>query len=200
MLTRKGGRTGHLNGFLEGHVVLAVDALDLDLGVAEDGDAEGLVGEQPGVEGGQGVDVVDGQELGHVDGLEGVGGGGREVNLGEGGVGQLVLEVHDALEGVDVGVDLAVRLDGAVDGHGQVLDLGIGDDDAVEDELGIVELALGDLGDGDEDAVRDDMLISVDPHGGGACGGGGGGPSRLGNMRQMQARGQRQATSFFALT
>ncbi len=68
-------------------------------------------------------------------------------------MGQLVLEVHDALEGVDVGVDLAVRLDGAVDGHGEVLALGVGDDDAVKDELGIVELALGDLGDADEDAV-----------------------------------------------
>jgi hypothetical protein len=43
----------------------------------------------------------------------------------------------------------------AVDRHGVVLRLGIGDQDAIDIELGLVDFLLGNLWDRDEDAVPD---------------------------------------------
>ena len=95
------GLTWHSDGLLESDGVGSRDALDLDVGFTEDGHAKGLVGEQPGVEHGQGVDVVDVEELADFDRLERIGRGLGEVDLGERSVGRVVLEIHDTRETID---------------------------------------------------------------------------------------------------
>lgn len=142
-----------LEGLLEVDAVLAVEAGGLDLCLTFDGDLDGLVVGEPDVEGGEGVHVLDGDVLADVDLLV-LGGGGRgELEGGEGGVRLEVLEVHAAGEPVDVGVDGAVGGDGGVDLHAVAVRLGLEDVDALDVELSIVDLALGNLGHADKDAV-----------------------------------------------
>lgn len=150
--------TGRSNRLLKGDGVRSRDAPDTNVGVAQDSHTQRLVGKQPSVEDSQGLDVVDREELGDVDRLENVGGRGGELDLGEWSVGLVVLEVHDALKGVDVGVDGTIGLDGAAERHGKVLALRVGHDEAVEDEFGIIKLLLGDLGNADQEA---DGVVSI---------------------------------------
>ena len=75
-----------------------------------------------------------------------------EVEGGKGGVGVSALEVHVTAEGVDVGVDAAVSGNGGLDLHLEGLALGIEDPDVLDLKLGIVDLALGNLGHANEDA------------------------------------------------
>lgn len=157
-------RTGHGDGFLENDGVGARDALDVDMGVALDGHAKGVVDEQPCVEPGQGLNIRDMQVLRDVDCLELFGGGRREVDLGERRVGLVILEIHDALEGIDVGVNGTVGLDGAVDGHGQALRLGLRNNDTVKDKLGIVDLLLRNLGNGNQEAEDDGQYMALGMH------------------------------------
>jgi hypothetical protein len=124
------------------------------VGVALDCHAKSVVGEQPCVKSGQCFDIRDRQGLRDVDRLESIGRGGREVDRSKRSVGFVVLEVHNGLEAIDIGVSGAVGLDRAVDGHGQVLRLRVGDNEAVEDELGVIDLLLGHLGDGDQEDHR----------------------------------------------
>lgn len=107
------------DGLLEGNGVGPGDAPDLDSSLAVSGDTKALVGQQPGVEGGERLHVGDLKLLADIDRLKSVGGGSREVNPCEGGVGLEVLKVHDASEAGNVGVDAAVGGNGAVDGHVQ---------------------------------------------------------------------------------
>lgn len=140
---------------LEVDAILAVEATGLELGLALDGDTQRLVGSKPSVEGGEGVQVGDVDVLGDVDLLVLLAAGLGEVEGDEGGVRLQVLEVHDALEGVDLGADFAVGGDGRVDRqregslgrlqHGHALDL----------QVGVVNLVLRDLGHRDEDSARE---------------------------------------------
>lgn len=143
-------KTRHLNRLLKRDRVFLGNAADLDVSLTLDSDAEGLVCKKPLVEGGEGLGVVDLKFLGDVDGLEFFGGGGREVDTGKWSVGLEILEVHVANEGVNIGLDLAVALDGAVDGHRHAAALGVCYRDAVEDELGLIKLVLSHFGNGNE--------------------------------------------------
>lgn len=139
---------------LEVDVVLPAQAGGLDLGLALDGQLQRLVVDEPDVVVDEGVHVGDGDLLGDVDHLVLVGGRLREVNGGEGGVRLEVLEVEVAAEGIDVGVDRAVGLDGGVDLHGVGVGGGVQDVDALDLQLGVVHLGLCDLGHTHEDAAK----------------------------------------------
>lgn len=145
--------TGHINGLLEGDAIGPVDTLDVNLGVTLDGNLESLVVQEPGVEGGESFQIVNHGELGNVYDLGLVAVGLGELDPGERLVLRQILQVHDTLERLDSGLDLSVTPDLSVDGHGEVLSPGVGHDDAVKDELGMVELLLSDLGDTNKDAV-----------------------------------------------
>lgn len=145
--------TGHFNGLLERDAIGPGDTLDVHLGVTLDGNPESLVVQKPGVEGGESIQIIDHGKLGDVDNLRLGAGGLREVNLGERLVLRQILKVHDALERLNGGLDLPVTLDLSVDRHGEVLSPGIGHDDAVKDELGMVQLLLSDLGNANKDTV-----------------------------------------------
>lgn len=84
--------------------------------------------------------------------LELVGVGGREGEDEE----RLVtaLEVEAALEGINVGLDLAVSGDGGVDGHVEAVGGRVGDLDGLDLEVGGVDLVLGDSGGHAIDAVE----------------------------------------------
>lgn len=142
---------GHLDGLLESNGIASRDALDVNTSLTKDGHSEGLVGEQPCVEGGQGIHILDLEGLGNLDLLKGLAGGLGEVDAGERNVRRDILEVHDPEEGLNGGVNLAITLDGAVDRHGHLLGLGIGDSDAVDNELGVIKLGLSNLGNGDQE-------------------------------------------------
>lgn len=141
---------GHSDGLLEGDAVLLADAGDLDVGVAENGDAQRVVVQQPCVEGGQGRDAGDVDKLGDVDGLEGHVLGLGEVNGDKRRLARLVLEVHDALEGLDGGLGGA-RLEGGVDAECEGVGVGAGAGDALDLEHGAIDLALGNVLDTDKD-------------------------------------------------
>jgi len=147
---------GHINGLLEGDAIGPVDTLDVNLGVTLDGNLESLVVQEPGVEGGESFQIVNHGELGNVYDLGLVAVGLGELDPGERLVLRQILQVHDTLERLDSGLDLSVTPDLSVDGHGEVLSPGVGHDDAVKDELGMVELLLSDLGDTNKDDNRDD--------------------------------------------
>lgn len=162
-------KTLNLESLLEGDAILAGQAAGLDLGLALDSDAQSLVIGEPDVEGSEGVHVSDVDLLADIDSLVLVTVGGREVDGNEGGVRLEVLEVHDTLEAVDVGLDGAVGGDGGVDLHQVGVALGAEDIDALDLEVGIVKLVLGDLGNSNKDA-------------------GGGNGSALGSFQQVPAR------------
>ena len=145
--------TRHVNSLLESDTIGLGDTLDVNLGGTLDGNPESLVVQKPGVEGSESLHIVDHGELGDVDSLGLVAGGLGELNLGERPVVGQILNVHDTLERLDPGLDLSVALDLGVDRHGEVLSPRVGHLDAVEDELGMVELVLSDLGNGNEEAV-----------------------------------------------
>lgn len=107
------------DGLLERDRVIPGNPLDLDGSLAEGGDAQALIGQQPGVEGGERLEVGNLKLLANIDRLKSVGSGGREVDFCEGSVGLEVLKVHDTGEGGNIGVNAAVGRDGAVDGHVQ---------------------------------------------------------------------------------
>lgn len=64
-----------------------------------------------------------------------------------------ILEVHDTVKGIDVGLDGAIGGDGGVDLQGDAISLGVDDVDALDFQLGVVDLLLGDLGNSNEDAA-----------------------------------------------
>lgn len=103
---------------LEGHGVSLGESRDLDVGLAVDCDSEGFVCLEPGVECCEGRHVLDLDRLADVDGLLLDGLGLGEVDSHKGGVRLQVLEVHDSLEALNRGLDLAVRFQSRVDGHG----------------------------------------------------------------------------------
>lgn len=145
--------TRHVNGLLERNAIGPGNTLDVNLGVTLDGNPKSLVVQKPGVEGGESIQIIDHGELGDVD-ILGLGAGGlREVNLGKRLVLRQILKVHDALERLNGGLDLSVTLDLSVYRHGEVLSPGIGHDDAVKDELGMVQLLLSNLGNANKDTV-----------------------------------------------
>jgi hypothetical protein len=146
-------QAGELKSLLVGDTVVACNAADADGGVALDSDADGLLAEKHGVEGGEGLHVGNFDPLvGDVDGLQLGRGRLGEVEKDEGGVRLDVLEVHLRPEGSDLCADAAVGADGRVDAHQVGLRPGLSDGDAIDLELGSVELLLRNLGDGDEKA------------------------------------------------
>jgi len=124
------------------------------MGLAVGRDADRLAGQEPLVEGRQGFHVRDVKLLANIDNLQSIGRRWGEVDAGERGMRLQVLQVHDTSEAVDVGVDLAVGPDGAVDSHGEAVGLSACHDDALDAEFGIVKLALGNLGYGDKNSRR----------------------------------------------
>lgn len=144
----------HGQRLLERHAVIAIQAGGLDGGVAKNGDLDGVVDEEPGVKFSEGVHVLDGDLLTDVDSLVLVRVGGGKVNGNEWRLARIVLEIHDALEGSHVGLDGAIGRDGRVDLHEVGVARGFGDADALNLELGVVDLALGDVGNTDEDAGK----------------------------------------------
>jgi hypothetical protein len=137
---------------LEGNTVLAVKTRGLNLGVTLDRDVDGLVVDEINVELLEGIHVLDVAVLADVDDLMLVGTGLREVERAKGNARLNTLEVELAGERVDGGVDRAVRLDGGVHLHEVRLGLGIEDVDALNLQLGLVDLALRDLGHADKDS------------------------------------------------
>lgn len=158
-------KSRHVELLLEGDVVLLGQAPGLGLGLALDGEAEGLVVGEPDVVLDEGVHVGDGDLLGDVDLLVLVRGGLGEFNGGEDALGLDVGQVHLAGEAVNVSVDGAVGGDGGVDLHGVRVGLGVEDVDALDLELGLVHLALGNLGHTNKDAIEayplSEMMIWV---------------------------------------
>lgn len=147
----------HVDGFLEGNVKLGGQARRLDLCLSVHGDVESLVGGEPNVEGVEGVMISNGDILADVDELVLV-----AVCLGEGDVEERslareILEVHDTVKAVDVGLDGAIGGDGGVDLQGDAIRLGVDDVDALDIQLGVVDLLLGDLGNSNEDDEADDQ-------------------------------------------
>lgn len=166
------GGVVHLDAFelvetLELERLLEVDRVRLgqtargDGGLALDGDLEGLVVGEPLVEGGEGLAVVDlNVLLGDINHLELVGVGLREANLGKGVLRAKLLKVHVADEGVNGSLDLAISADGRVDGHEIPVGLGVLDGDALNLELGLVDLVLGNDGDNDIEAAENPVLAN----------------------------------------
>lgn len=149
-------QTLHVDGLLEGNAKLGGQARRLDLGLSVHGDVESLVSGEPDVEGVEGVVVSNGNILADVDELVLV-----AVCLGEGDVEEWslareILEVHDAVKGIDVGLDGAIGGDGGVDLQGDAVRLGVDDVDALDIQLGVVDLLLSDLGNSNEDAGIED--------------------------------------------
>ncbi|KFY93472.1 hypothetical protein V498_04411 [Pseudogymnoascus sp. VKM F-4517 (FW-2822)] len=139
-----------LDGLLEGHLG-GLEALDVHERLALDGHEEGRVPEVPRVEVDEGLEIGAGDLLGDVDeGQAGLGLGHLERH--DGGVWELVLEVHSGVEAVDDGGDGVGRRDRGVDGHQDGVRLGVGDGDAVNAQGGVVDLVLDDAGEPDEDA------------------------------------------------
>ena len=153
--------TGHDKGLLEVDVELLGDALGLDLGLALNGNLEFLALEKLDVE----VlpvlhHVANGVGLLDNDSLVLLGSGSREVELGEGLLRPILSNEHDALEGVNVGLDTARRLNVANDLHGVLVGLGISHDNAFDGQLGVIELVLSNLRNADEDAIKGSVFLS----------------------------------------
>lgn len=144
--------TLELNSLLEGNVVVPVEALDLDSGVTEDCDTDGVAHQEPGVEASESNQIVDGGELSQVNLLELVSGRLGELQPREGSHGLEVLQVHDALKGLNGGGRGATEADGAVHRHGEVVCFRVASNDGLDAQLGAVELVLGNLGHANEDA------------------------------------------------
>lgn len=139
------------DGLLEVNLC-GLEALDVNQGVALDGDGEGLVPQVPRVEVDEGLVGGAADVLGDVDdGETGLGLGHLEGH--DGCVRELVLEVHDGVEAVNDSGDRVGRGDGGVDGDGDGVCLGVGDGDAVDAQGRAVDLVLDDAGEPDEDAV-----------------------------------------------
>lgn len=112
---------------LEVDARLAIQAIGLDLGLALEGDSEGLVVVEPDVVSGKGVHVGDFDMLAGVDDLVLVVVGLGERELHKGNVRLVVLEIHLAVESVDVGLDAALCCDCGVDLHEECIALGLED-------------------------------------------------------------------------
>lgn len=147
-----GLHTRHGDGLLEEDRVGARDAANLHEGITLEGNTESLIGQQPGVESCQGLNIINVQELREGDMLLSIGRSRREVELGERRMRVAVLEVHDALKGSDVSLDGTIGLDGAAEADREVLRLRVGDCEAVQDELGLVNLGLRNFRNGDKQA------------------------------------------------
>lgn len=78
--------------------------------------------------------------------------GGGEGDVKERRVIGEVLEVHDTVKGVNLCLDGAIGGDGGVDLQLDAVRLGVEDIDALDFQLGIVDLALGNLGNTNENA------------------------------------------------
>jgi hypothetical protein len=149
---------------LESNAILAVKTRGLNLGVTLDCDVDGLVVDKIDVELLESIHILDVIVLADVDDLMLVGTGLREVERAKGNTRLNTLEVELAGEGVDGGVDGAVRLDGGVHLHGVRLAVGVEDVDALDFQLGLVELALRDLGHTDKDsAIRVESVRRCPP-------------------------------------
>lgn len=149
-------QTLHVDGLLEGNAKLGGQARRLDLGPSVHGDVESLVSGEPDVEGVEGVVVSNGNILADVDELVLV-----AICLGEGDVEERslareILEIHDTVKGIDLGLDGAISGDGGVDLQGDAVRLGVDDVDALNFQLGVVDLLLSDLGNSNEDAGVED--------------------------------------------
>ena len=142
------------DGLFEGDRRLAVKTLGLNLGLALDSDANGLIVDEPGVEASEGSHILNSDVVGEVNPLKLVGVGLGELDVDEGGVGRLILEVHDTIEGVDIGLDSAIGGDGGVEAQGVGRGGGVGDLDGVDGQLGLVDLVLSNLGDSNEDTME----------------------------------------------
>lgn len=145
-------QTLHVDGLLEGNIELGGQARRLDLGLSVHGNVESLVGGEPNVEVVEGVVVSNGDILADVDELVLVAGSLGEGNVKEGSLAREILEVHDTVKAIDVGLDGAIGGDGGVDLQGDAVRLGVDDVDALDFQLGVVDLLLGDLGNSNEDA------------------------------------------------
>lgn len=148
-------QTVHVDGLLEGNPPFSEQASRLDLGPSIHGDVKSLVSGKPDVEGVEGVVVCNRNILADVDFLVLVAVGRREGNVEEGGLAREVLEVHDTVKAIDVGLDGAIGGDGGVDLQGDAIRLGVDDIDALDFQRGIVDLLLGDPGNSNEDARVD---------------------------------------------
>ena len=147
----EGGLTGQSDGLLEGDLG-GLKALHVDVGLSLDGHGERLVPEVPGVK------VNERLERGAIDLLGDV--DERDTSLGlwhikdgEGGVGELVLEVHLGAEAFNGGWDRVAAGDAGVDRNLHRVRLGVRDADSIDGEGGGVNLALDNAGEPDEDAV-----------------------------------------------
>ena len=141
---------GEVDGLLEGDLC-GLEALDVDEGLALDGDGQGRVPEVPRVEVDEGLEGGAVDLLGDVDDSQaGLGLGHAEGH--DGGVRELVLEVHDGVEALDDGGDGVGAGYGRVDGDLHGVRLGVGDGDAIDAQGGLVDLILDDAGEPDEDA------------------------------------------------
>lgn len=137
--------TGKRDSLGESNWVAARNALNMNTSVALNLDLEVLAQKKLLVEVGEGGEVLDVGLLSDIDNLEGIAGGLGEVDRGESPI--IALDEHLTGEWFDRSMDLAVAADDAVDGHGELGRFRVGHDDALDGELGLIELALGDLGD-----------------------------------------------------
>lgn len=148
-------QTLHVDGLLKGDVEFRGQARRLDLGLSVHGDVESLVSGEPNVVGVEGVGVSNRNVLADVDELVLVAVGCGEGEVEERRLAGEILEIHDTVKGIDVGLDGAIGSDGGVDLQGDAARLGVDDVDALDFQLGIVDLLLGDLGNSNEDAGAD---------------------------------------------
>lgn len=145
-------QTLHVDGLLEGNAKLGGQARRLDLGLSVYGDVESLVSGEPNVEGVEGVGVSNGNFLADVDELVLVAICRGEGDVEERSLAREILEIHDTVKGIDVGLDGAIGGYGGVDLQGDAVRLGVDDVDALDFQLGVVDLLLSDLGNSNEDA------------------------------------------------
>lgn len=144
----------HGDGLLEVDIVLLGQALGLHLGLTSDGNTECLVVDEPDVELVKCLPVSDGDFLVDIHSLVFVGVGLGEVDGGERRVSGDILEVHDTLERIDIGLDLAIGLNGRVNLHAVLVGARVQNSDALNLKLSLIELVLSNLGDSDKDAAR----------------------------------------------
>lgn len=143
-------------------VVLLGETGGLDLGLAVDGHANSLVLEEGLVELDKCIHIGNLNFLANVDSLELVGVGLGEIELDERSSTGNVAEGKVANEGVNISLDSTVGADCGVDLHGELVGFSVQDADALNPEVGIIDLGLSNVLDAHKDDNANDSSSNTE--------------------------------------